>query len=298
MLEESTEDHIRGKHHQSLLKAHKEKIAEANNNSSNDEEESIPYEAVERYQKNNINIDQINETAFCKKCSKNIDFGTAAIDKHIEEHKKSPSKKSPERLASGIKSNGTEKTTLYTKPVLLKKDKRSPKTVSVGDYAKQHGFSHNVADCSYYCRPCSRRLSTNLEDLQKHVASKIHTENIKQSSKTDANKAPTKEPLFTYIKTFELVDSMTEGCIILINDKFWLNAFGFFLIAKKNEQIFCHGCHIDLTEENVVQHIIVTDYHRGIIEKCLMITSLENEFIREVRYFMNIFIISFFLIII
>lgn len=281
LLEESSEDHLKSKHHQSLLKLHKDRVAGTNNN-SNDDEESIPYESVARYQKSNINIDLIYETAYCKKCSKNIDFSTSAIDKHIEEHKKTSSKKAPETLASGIKSNGTEKTTLYTKPVLLKQ-KRSPKTVPVGEYAKQHGFTHNVADCSYYCRPCSRRLKTTLEDLQKHVASKIHMENTKQLTKTEANDAPIKEPLFTYIKTFELVNTMTEGCIIVINDKFWLNAFGFFLIARKNERIFCHGCHIDLTQENVVQHVMVTDYHRGIIDKCLLITSLENEFIREIK---------------
>ncbi|KAJ8709847.1 hypothetical protein PYW08_009851 [Mythimna loreyi] len=282
LLDEPSEVHIRRKHHQNLLKIHNERLEEIDNNSSKDEE-SIPHDAVEKFQKNNVNIDLINETAFCKKCSKNIDFNTEAIEAHIEEHKKTPIKKSPETLSSGIKSDGTNKTTLYTKPVLLEKQKRSPKAVSVGEYAKQHGFTHNVADCSYYCRPCSRRLNTTLDDLQKHVASKIHMENTKQSSKTRSDIAPVKEPLFSFIKTFELVDTLNDGNIIIINDKFWLNSFGFFLIARKNERIFCHGCHIDLNEDNVVQHIIVTDYHRQIVEKCLLITSLENEFIREIK---------------
>ncbi|XP_047035911.1 uncharacterized protein LOC124641763 [Helicoverpa zea] len=295
LLVESPESHIRSPHHQSLLAMHKKSIAEKdsnnNNNTSSKDEKINLFDNVDKYQANDVNIDLINETAFCKKCSKNIDFNTGAIDKHIDGHKTANAKTKKSQatpLAWGMKSNGTEKTTLYTKPVTFTGKDKSPRKVpsesQVQEFAKKHGLSHNRADNSFYCNPCSRRLSTNLNDLQNHVASKLHVDNMaKKSSKIEVPAPPVKVRLLETVKSFWFTENEEEGCVMIINDKYWINAFGFFLIAKLHDKIICHGCRIDLTPENVMQHIAMSDYHKELLDKCLLITSVEGEFIREIK---------------
>lgn len=297
------EGHIRGEHHQTMLRMHKERLENdtdrKNNTASNDTKTNM-FEFKQKYQKNSINIDLINETAKCKKCLKNIDLNNDAIERHIEEHNKTVKldKKAKENsvpFTSGIKSNGTDKTTLYTKPVLLS-DRKSQQASSssiassateVEDYAKLHGLSHNRADKSFYCNVCCRRLPIILEHLEKHVSSSGHKDKItKQSNmiiKLNSKKAIKRIPVSKFIENFEMVEGL-RILNIIINNKYWLNVFGFCLIVKNLvDRIICLACNIDLMSEiNVMHHIATSETHQEIVGRCSVVTSFENEFIREV----------------
>uniref|UniRef100_A0A2H1W1Y5 SFRICE_019626 n=1 Tax=Spodoptera frugiperda TaxID=7108 RepID=A0A2H1W1Y5_SPOFR len=279
------EEHLRSEHHNTLMRLHKGKIEyvqQANRSANSNMDDN-----VDRYQENNINMNLINETAFCKKCSKNIDFDTDSIDKHIEEHKtamKKPKINVP--FLSGMKSSGSERTTLFTNPVLLtsaetKTDKPEPKVTKLQEFAKTHGFTRNSADNSYYCHACDRRLANDMVKL--HVKNKTHIENITKTTSRTYEKTVTKQPLLEVVTVGELFDNNVEKeLILIINDKYWLNAFGFFLLAEFRRKVFCQACNIDIPVENIVEHII-KDEHRDAVENCLVVTSMEDEFIREIK---------------
>ncbi|CAH1641409.1 unnamed protein product [Spodoptera littoralis] len=278
-------EHLRSVHHTTLMKLHKGKAD--NGQKANASAKSNMNDFVSRYQENNINMNLINETAFCKKCSKNIDFDTDSIDKHIEEHKIAMKKtKNNVQLVSGMKSNGSERTTLFTNPVLLasaetKTDKPKTQLTTLQEFAKTHGFTRNTADNSYYCHACDRRLATN--KLKEHVDNKTHIDNIKNKTTKTEEKAVTKKPLLDVVGVGEFIEDIErDETILLINNKYWLNAFGFFLLARFNHKIFCHACHIDLNQNNMFEHII-KDEHIEAVEKCLVVASMEDEFIREIK---------------
>ncbi|CAH0697024.1 unnamed protein product [Spodoptera exigua] len=247
------DEHLRSEHHRNLIKLNEGK--KENGQKANENPKS------NMNTQNNIHMDLVNETDL-KNNKKNVPF------------------------LSGMKSNGSERTTLFTNPVKMttsdaKTEKPRTKGMKIQDFAKNHGFTRNLADNSYYCHTCDRRLPTKLSELKAHIENKTHIENIKiKTSKTD-KKIVTKKPLLDVIEVSEFVQDKEE-LILIVNNKYWLNAFGFFLIAKFCVKIFCHACNIDLTTDNVLNHLI-QDEHRDSVEKCLLITSLEDEFIREIK---------------
>ncbi|XP_075969472.1 uncharacterized protein LOC142972330 [Anticarsia gemmatalis] len=77
------------------------------------------------------------------------------------------------------------------------------------------------------------------------------------------------------------IHETTSGKFIIVNDKFYLQFTAFLGLVMVNYRVVCQLCHIDLTSnDNVTMHIR-TPEHKRMLENCFVITSLENELIRE-----------------
>ncbi|CAD0205423.1 unnamed protein product [Chrysodeixis includens] len=194
------------------------------------------------------------------------------------------------RLPTGMKSNGTEKTTLFTKPVLRNgKDEtiRPPVATSTGDelqaFAKKHGLSRNRADGSFYCKACTRRLPDSLESLTTHVNSKVHKEktSMKGGDWEALPTEPKKVPLKEFIKEVGYYDD-DKSFAIVVNDCLFITASCFTMIKEVHNRLICLVCYIDLVPEKLFEHLS-SKTHSDNIRKCPVITTLKDEFIRQIN---------------
>lgn len=184
-------------------------------------------------------------------------------------------------FSTGMKSNGTEKTTLFTEPVLRngKDEPASPDHVEA--FAKKNGLSSNRADGSYYCKVCTRRLPDSLKSLKVHVNSEAHKEKV--STKDDFETLPIepkKVPLETFIKEIGYFEDDASFAVAVNN--IFISACAFTMVKEIPNKLICLTCHIDLVREKLLQHVS-SKAHGESLRNCRVVTSLKDEFIRQVR---------------
>ncbi|KPJ19600.1 hypothetical protein RR48_06460 [Papilio machaon] len=306
-------NHINDQHHQTILKLHKKRLSTLNSekkltgntpiiksdintlkNTENIEKESI-LNAVEKFQKNNININFEIETAVCKKCSKQLDFNSQAIENHIQEHAKIKNKKNDRKgiqITSGLELTNDMKpsnkeTSLYTTPVKVTKKEKQEQIKDTTDakikkessplldynelekYAEQNHMTYKFDkhnENKVHCNKCNIDITPCMKLVKEHVGGVDHKKKLNEEPSqvniTSKAKQIDKEvnllkiPTSSFVVSAVTVDSLQKE--IIINEKFCINMLSFDFKV-----------HLDVAK------------HDTILDRSLVVIDLENEFIRE-----------------
>ncbi|XP_026728883.1 uncharacterized protein LOC113494674 [Trichoplusia ni] len=220
----------------------------------------------------------------CTTNTKSVSQNTTENGRDIETIAKKDRETLP--FPTGMKSNGSEKTTLFTEPVLRNgKDEparpSSPSPDHIEAFAKKHGLSPNRADGSYYCKVCTRRLPDSLKSLKVHVNSEAHKEKV--STKDDLETLPIepkKVPLETFIKEIGYFEDDVSFAVAVNN--IFMTAGAFTMVKEFSNKLICLTCHIDLVREKLFQHVS-SKAHGESLRNCRVVTSLKDEFIRQIN---------------
>ncbi|XP_013165697.1 PREDICTED: uncharacterized protein LOC106116417 [Papilio xuthus] len=318
--------HINDLHHQTMLKMHKKRLSTLNTeknittntpivknntikNKENIDKESV-LNAVDKFQKNNININFEIETAVCKKCSKQLDFNAQSIENHIKEHGKIKNKNDDRKeiplgldITKDLPSN--KETSLYTTPVKINKEKQekikdmtdskikkeSSFTSDLNElqtYAKQNNMTYKDNEKKIHCNKCNIDLTLSMKILKEHVSLEHKKKNEEPShgNLTSKSKQIDKEinlikiPTRSFIVSAVAIDSLHKE--IIINDKFCINLFSFCLMFSQNKRLTCIACDCSVPFQDFHKHLD-TEKHEQILDKSLVVVQLENEFIREYK---------------
>ncbi|KAI8423041.1 hypothetical protein MSG28_014129 [Choristoneura fumiferana] len=155
MDKKAVQSHLNSKHHLTILKMHRER--EAKNNPENEKgtddnkddeskckekpdetskldqkekNKSKIVDAADTFQKNNIKLDMVNGSAYCRVCSNSVDYDFDVIKNHIDEHKKAPKPekaKKNENLKSFANSAEKKSISLVTSPVHINGNADKPR---------------------------------------------------------------------------------------------------------------------------------------------------------------------------
>lgn len=324
-------NHINDLHHQTMLKMHKKRLSTLNaekkstdkshivnnendsiNNKENVDKESI-LNAIEKFQKNNININFEIETAVCKKCSKQLDFNYQAIEDHIKEHAQNKNKKNDGKgiqLTSGLEftkdvESANKETCLYTTPVKFTKKEKQEKVKDthglkikkestpldineLEKYAKQNHMTYIFNENKVHCNKCDIDLIPSMKIVKEHVGGVDHKKSkeelaqvnaISKSKQIDKEANFIKIPTSSFILSAVAVDSLQK--VIIINDKLCIHMLSIVFMVKQNERLKCFVCDCNIPFLDFHQHLD-TPKHEAAVDKSLVLIEMENEFIREV----------------
>ncbi|CAB3232473.1 unnamed protein product [Arctia plantaginis] len=194
-------------------------------------------------------------------------------------------KEKPETKTLTSKKSSPDENKLSSGPLLMKEKPVSSKSITqeMETFAKHHGLSVNKFNHTVYCRLCSSQVPATMNCVKEHVLGKKHKDNsLKHSSSSQRNKKNIKKinmkDFITRVSRFENL----EGMFIIINEQFYLKSGDFFGVSLFSGKLVCQFCHIDLNEENLEAHIKST-LHKNLLENSFVITSLEDEFVRQVK---------------
>lgn len=265
----------------------------SNTSDQTDDKDKI-LDSLTEFQKNDININFESGLASCKKCSKTLNLEFDVIQSHIQDHKKPANKKETKPVPSAVEGkikSEPAKNVLYTKPVKRNEEGRSSRASSISStlddeidlYAKQHDLTYT--DGTMYCTLCDCKLPTSLKNLKDHVMGAQHKRN-----KTTKNNAVSlfKTPALIKMPMQQFINSMIgmENELIqdiIINEKYNINIMSFMMITSENFTLKCQPCEEVLRPDCVDGHKVTPNHIKAMTET-MVITSIDNEFVREVRH--------------
>ncbi|XP_061723387.1 uncharacterized protein LOC133529642 [Cydia pomonella] len=303
MDDSAVKSHIESRHHQTLLKMHKERQAqnqngELENGEDLNENMSRISDSASEFQKNDIKLDLIDSGAYCRKCSKNIDFDFDVIKDHIEEHKKKPAKEAKEVKEVKPFPTGSEtksSTNLFTTPVHKndpkpKQEKRESRASSVDSnreldeidaFAKQHNLTYNIGNSNVFCRLCVTKIPACLKNMREHVNGTGHKSKIAKTTVKSTVNAPTMTPSHVFIDNVITVENMFSKDIV-INEKYVVNILSFLMITKNGATLRCQACEVNVAMSEIDKHKN-TPKHERTMNEAMVASSEDSEFIREIR---------------
>ncbi|XP_048001700.1 uncharacterized protein LOC125238416 isoform X3 [Leguminivora glycinivorella] len=301
MDDSSVKSHIESRHHQTLLKMHKERQAKNQNGVENgeylNENNSRISDAASEFQKNDIKLDLIDGGAYCRKCSKNVDFDYDLIKDHIEEHKKKAAKETKEAKDVKPFPTGSEtktSTNIFTAPVHKndpkpkeRKESRSSSVASnreedeVDDFAKQHNLTHNAGNANAFCRLCVTKIPATIKNMREHVNGTAHKSKIAKTTVKSTVNAPTMTPSHIFVDSVITVENMFSKDIV-INEKFVVNVLSFLMITKNGAKLRCQACEVNVAMSDIDNHK-KTPKHERSMNDAMVASSEDSEFIREIR---------------
>lgn len=91
------------------------------------------------------------------------------------------------------------------------------------------------------------------------------------------------EKLLSLLKTVSHIDSASD---VVVNSKHVLGNLSFVLVLRSAEKAECVACCENFDVSDINMHV-TTDSHREHVEDCPVVTSLGDEFIRQVTFFLN-----------
>ncbi|XP_075986551.1 uncharacterized protein LOC142983511 [Anticarsia gemmatalis] len=176
---------------------------------------------------------------------------------------------------------------LYTKPVQMK-DKKPVAAPSVSkdveSFAGRHGLTIN--NDVVQCAQCPARIPATLRHVQEHVFGFKHQQNLsknREKQSSDESKKMEKVNFEKYVTELTMCDSNGGILFIIINKQFCFKTSDLLGIVIFNNKLICQFCRVELLNHpNACRHI-ESAAHRDLLENCMVITSVENEFIRELR---------------
>ncbi|XP_068625532.1 putative leucine-rich repeat-containing protein DDB_G0290503 [Battus philenor] len=269
-------------------------------------------DCIENFQKNHININFENQSAVCKKCSKDLCFDVQAIEDHINEHANKDAGKNIKSicLTSGLEVTNSDeienkKNSLFTKPVLKKdeeveiisKEDTSVEILSesdteeqLKDYMEQNYLVRGSNKNKVYCKKCNSTISYSKRNIKVHIEGAGHKKKMKdqdkqlvpikaiQSDKTNLIKIPTNR----FIQN--VVTANGSQKVVVINEEICLSIFSFMLITKLPNKMKCQLCNNYIYRDQWQLHIESNEHERQ-IDECLVVVSkdLKDEFIREIQ---------------
>lgn len=116
------------------------------------------------------------------------------------------------------------------------------------------------------------------KDLEKV---QVNGETMSSRLATDADLKT--ENILTILKTVSQVDGALKD--VVINSKYVLGNLSFVLVVRTGTKAECVACNEELTLDDIHTHI-ATEGHGSKFEQCLVVTSLDDEFIRQVIIFL------------
>lgn len=308
----SVDDHVKGTHHLAMFKLHKErmqknKLGKQDVSKNNDEAESTTnsddksenkdsmdkiLEAISEFAANGINIKLEMRIASCKKCSANIDFDYDFIKNHIEEHKKKDNnKKDKDGTQSKFdleeRKDEVKSKTLYSKPVTLKqKEKTEMSTPVLTEELMNFGKKHDLAykNNRYFCPVCSLSLEPTLKVLKDHIDTVAHKNRLArqvkavQPSVSFAQKIRFEE----FTKTVDTVENLFFKDVV-INDKICIDFLSLMMYKVHGGRLICYLCGTTLNSNEADEHKS-NDPHVQNLKDALVVTSIPDEFVRQVCY--------------
>ncbi|KAM3959818.1 uncharacterized protein ACR2FA_006100 [Aphomia sociella] len=301
--------HVKSLHHTTLLKFHKSRFInkaqiESNAEESDAEESMIDageetvaageavcdklLDSTTEFERNSVNINLVMRTAYCKKCSKNLEFQYEFIKNHIETHKSDNSKLTEKTNKDDKHNNATKGTTLITKPVTMKQKNKEEKPVNTPeDEDALRKFAKNndliLKNNRYYCSVCSISLNTTLKCLEDHISGFAHKNRIHRQTKISETKLDTtrKVAMKVFMKTVNMVENVFFKDFV-INDKYCINVLSFYMFTIIGNGLRCHPCDETFACNEADVHKI-SDKHARKMEDTLVLTSIDGEFVREVK---------------
>ncbi|XP_049880604.1 uncharacterized protein LOC126377031 [Pectinophora gossypiella] len=303
-------NHVNGRHHQTMLKLHNERIQNQSNNRDDspqiDEtekkvEEKINKEeqedrekildSVSRFQKNDVNINFVTGTAMCKKCSKNVDFVYKSIEAHIEEHMNNAAKKETVKPTAETNNKPTNvKTTSSTaksQPTKNDEEKAEPRATpreeqeEIEKLAKEYDFTYSKESNKVYCKICASRIPPSLANMKQHANGASHKNKAAKVLGNKHNKPVIdKRPMKEVIKNIVCIENAFMKDVI-INEILCINYLSFLMITCIG-QVRCQVCEANLQGEQIHAHVQSPNHSRAMSETPVIL-SYESEFIREVR---------------
>lgn len=309
----SIQTHLTGRHHQTMLKMHKERLKaksiqteretlkkedkikadEPKENSEEQENKSKILDSVPQFQKNDININFLSGTAVCKKCSKDVDFKFESIEAHIEEHKtEAPKKDAPKPFNVALKKDESKKNTLFSSPVKKRKDSVESRASSSASrdmdeeaetFAKANYFIISRADNKVYCRICDTKIPSALKNMKEHVAGSSHKNRAaKVLEFKNALKPAEKVRMLDFVRSLTTARNILFQDVI-VNDKYCLNLNSFLTITKQDDRLRCQMCEVNFAIDKAEEHNALKKHGKA-MDEVPVLTSYESEFIREVRF--------------
>ncbi|RVE44057.1 hypothetical protein evm_011294 [Chilo suppressalis] len=255
-------------------------------NSSYEENKLFILDSIPIYEKNEVDINIENETAFCKKCFENVDFDPVSISNHIKKHESSIEEfnKQTNGKILPIASAASNKQAIDGKKV---DDDEMPTVSDPLVFAKENMLTYDAASNNAYCRVCDVRLPASLASMKEHVSGSVHRKLSANKLKESKFKSKKQAP---YRKT-PMKDFVEELCTIrhfngherIVNDQYCISQYSFLLITNNGQSLRCQACEVNLTPYQVDTHQ-ESFGHNEAMGEVSVITSLDRtEFVREVR---------------
>ncbi|XP_026754258.1 uncharacterized protein LOC113514379 isoform X2 [Galleria mellonella] len=297
--------HINSQHHLTMLRLHKERIANKSPiQVESDVEDNAVYDkvtttdpvsdelmdSITEFERHGVKINLEMRTAYCTKCSVHLDFQSEIIKSHIEDHKTKKNKQTEKKNKPEKDNNEQSGTKLYTKPVSMKQksklNKREEETPSCESEDLQRFAKNNdliLKNNKYYCSVCSVSLNVSLKSLEEHVSGPAHKNRILRQMKQLDGKLNTtaKLPMEAFMKTVNIVENIFFKDFV-INDKYCINILAFYMFTRIGTGLRCQPCEEQFNANDADVHKI-TDRHACKMQTVPVLTSLDGEFIREVR---------------
>lgn len=313
--------HIYGKHHQTILKMHKERMykkkiidsgsvkpVDVKKQEKTKDCRSLILDMLEKLDNNDIMVDSICNEAFCKKCSIALDFDHLLIEKHIIEHNKDDQNEEAKKTTNSLKK--VEDARKVQKIVDDTKKPQSPTTKKapsmVGNVKKQERETESRASSA----ASSRESDDDVEKLAKannlvfnrnctkiycpvcdtRIPSTIRNINQHVSGTPHKNNTTMKsmKPNYKQIGKKAMKDFVTDVVSVengyardVIVNNKYTLNYYSFIMITKQHNMRCEACEIDLNSDQVEQHKISPN-HQKAMRKTMVLVSLTSEFIREV----------------
>ncbi|KAJ2941529.1 hypothetical protein O0L34_g14574 [Tuta absoluta] len=335
-------NHVNGRHHQTMLKLHKERLQKMSmqeqvtvkpkvdkeeltpQQKQDQENQSNILDSVLHFQQNDVNIDFLSNKAMCKKCSTILDFNCKAIEAHIEQHKKIPLVK--KEVSKPIKVDDKKTVELKntqksedkkTQPPKPTKEEELKKTVEVKNtqkivekrpqrvkeetcsrassvtsnketeddiekFAKANDLAYGGRGGKVNCRVCDTSIPPSIKNMKEHISGQQHKNRLAKFKIGQNVKTPAviKKPMEDFIK---LLAAVEHGMIkdVIINELYCLNIMSFLMITRI-DRLKCEVCDVNLSVNQLDDHKGSVSHIKAMCETEIL-TSMESEFIREVR---------------
>ncbi|XP_073963508.1 uncharacterized protein [Choristoneura fumiferana] len=240
-------------------------------------------------QKKYFDIDVENKVAICKICTSffNINF------LQMIQHRKTHNVTSEDDIAAKARAH------MNAAEEKLKKHKQIQKKdnlLVIFDHGKRRSELAKFGRDNYmklvppggkgYCSLCNMFVSAHINNFTQHANGLIHKGHLRLKERDEENVNP--EYNTKRLRTFlESVVHAEPFKILWINQCFGLDMYSFMLISiidKKAEhkKIICYACGITFDHGNAREHCL-TEQHKEIFISSRVITTIDDEFIREVQ---------------
>ncbi|XP_052744905.1 uncharacterized protein LOC112045392 [Bicyclus anynana] len=279
-------NHVDSKHHQILLKLHKQRLQKMGNNTiddchtqgtQNDSDDIL--DKLPKFQKEEVNINFESKTAYCKKCKTHIEFVLKSIENHISEHKtKTVNKTIKCNVFDSLPKAADKNKNLFTSPVFLKAKNDKMQT----DKQENACTEKIVSDKPNESNIPEALPSNERDDISSNGDSKSSYIVKVQSAKTKKTKSVNliKMPLKDFVHSMVAIQYLMYKDL-LINEKYCINFLSFSFLVVSLPDLRCQVCDECLGDQigNHLSELSHTRYMR----LTSVIENDDTEFIREVQ---------------
>lgn len=319
VVDRSVDSHTQGKHHQTILKMHNKRMEKkmaitlesekklgAQKDDKPQEIRNPILDILPKLEKSDIIVDCKGSSAFCKRCSKALDFNQLAFENHIEsiEHQTKDKKEEVKKTANNNKkvedAKKTQKIENTKKPQSpttkkaesIKKqerevDSRASSVASTREpnddiekLAKANNLEFNRNSNKIYCHVCDSYLRSSTKVINQHISDITHKNNtVMKPMKPNFIQTAVKMAMKDFIMDLlSIENTLTKD--VIINRKYVLNYYSFVMMTQQCRNR-CEACEMNLNRDQMEQHKTSQTHYKAMCDT-MVIVSCGSEFIREV----------------